>query len=858
MPTRPWWLWLASASFIAYYLLVTISVHHARAGYGFVAEPAPQGASVARALAGAAAERAGLTDGDQLVMVNGWRLNGPFAVTVLSAAYPTGVPVEWVVERAGARRTVIVEPLVRRWVRPSMMSAVVGFALLLSLALGLLVAYRGNGRPTTLLAAWLLVSMGCASLPVWPRSMAFDWARLPLPLGLLMFPAAISAMAVPNLMFTFCAIVPRPVLSTRWLVIAQIPIALIVIYIAVTTALVVYAPGLAMGVPLPGWLQIAGPLAYGVYVVAAASLLRVALGRVEDVTERRRVRTLLAGAAAGGIGLLILGVGFAWPRQSTQTLMTTGGVIFSLMPVAFAYATLRHRLFDLRVIVRLGLQYALARGLIAALIPVTVLALVADATLHGDQTLQQILASRGWTYAVVAAIVGAVYVKRAGWMTAIDRRFFRERYAAQQILREVVQDVSTATDVAAAAAKVVGRINSALHPITVAVLTKPRSASTFQTLTALPATHSVPSLPAGSPITQIVRALGRPVAFGSGGLAEVPDDQRRWLTASAIEVVVPIATDPSRDEALLALGPRRSEEPYSKEDLDLLAAIGTSLGLLMQRTPPAEMPTIAAQGGAPAQKIGHRYRIERPIGEGGMGIVYAALDETLDRAVAIKVIKDQHLLGADGLSRFQREARTAASLSHPNIVTVHDYGVDEAGSPYLVMELLDGQSLRAAIRSEGRMPPARALPILAGLAAAVEAAHAKGVIHRDLKPENVFLIARSTHVKILDYGIAKAVTATTTHATTGGVLGTLPYMAPEQAAGGIASPAWDIWSLSVIAFEMLSGAHPFGGGLPVAPAIPIRTLAPELDDRIAAAIDRALTLDPATRPQHAISAILRS
>jgi hypothetical protein len=512
------------------------------------------------------------------------------------------------------------------------------------------------------------------------------------------------------------------------------------------------------------------------------------------------------------------------------------------------------------VIVRAGLQYALARGLIAALIPIAVGALVIDAVWHGDQPLQAILASRGWSYAAVAAVAGLIYIKRNDWMLALDQRFFRERYAAQQILKGVVDDIGRSATFEAAAEKVVSRIDSALHPLMTAVMTRPRSATAFSTAAKRPATSPLSSLLSGHAITQVVRALGRPVVFGRQGLSDIPADQQAWLAESNVEVVVPIATDSSKDEAVLVLGPRRSEEPYSREDLDLLATIGASLALLIGRVAPDEGRTVtsitppptSAEASAGRPRLAGRYRIERPIGEGGMGMVFAGVDETLERHVAIKVIKDQHLQG-DALARFHREARTAASLSHPHIVTVHDFGVDDTGSPFLVMELLEGQSLRSAIKTDGRMPATRALPILAGLASAVGAAHAKGVIHRDLKPENVFLTS-ATHAKILDYGIAKAIQSKTTFATPG-VLGTLAYMAPEQAGGGDAAPAWDVWALSVIAFEMLTGQHPFGGGLPVMRATPTRSIVTEIDESLASSLDRALSLAASDRPPTAAALI---
>jgi len=301
---------------------------------------------------------------------------------------------------------------------------------------------------------------------------------------------------------------------------------------------------------------------------------------------------------------------------------------------------------------------------------------------------------------------------------------------------------------------------------------------------------------------------------------------------------------------------RGEESPRARLGM-LLGTIAASMGLLIGRSPVA--PTEAVT--APARLLGNRYRIESLIGQGGMGVVFAATDETLGRPVAIKLMREEHLDSAGGRERFQHEARAAASLSHPNIVTIHDFGVNDEGVPYLVMERLVGRSLRAALRAQPRLSLERAWPILRDVAAAIEAAHARGMVHRDLKPENVFLAGNDAGelAKVLDFGIAKFTGdthASTAFATAPGlVVGTLPYMSPEQAAGGAPSPLWDVWSLTVMAYEMLSGVHPFGAaggsGLPAAKPAAIRTLAPDLADDVGAFFERALSLDSQLRPASA-------
>ena len=841
-PARPWWVWLATASFVAYFVFLHLSFVYERTPMGFATSLRPDGVHITSITPGSAAERDGFAAGDRIVSMNGLPIGDATDFTVGVANQRIGEPGEFVIERNGVTMTLATRPLPRRWIFPGVVYVVSLFAFGLSLGLGLLILWRGPADAATWLGGLLLCSLGCVFLPLLNGSIAVQWRNLPAPVAALMWPAAIGSTAAHLLLFWFCATASRAPLTRPQLTAISLPGMAITVYVVIFVALVIYAPPLAVRMPLPDWLNFAGPLTYPLYFFASAALVFAAARQAADATERRRAQTLLLGIVAAGAGMLIFALALGLERSGVDVeagaMLLFAVPMFCVLPITFAYATLRHRLFDVRVIVRLGLQYALARGAIGAVVPVILIVLAADVALHRSETLESIVYERGFAYVAVLVVIYGVYSRRLEWMAALDRRFFRDRYAAQQILTAVVQDVGSSRDFDMAAHKVVGRIDAALHPVMVAVMAKTGGATAFAQVASSGA--AVAPLPSNSPLPQIARAVGKPVSPGGLGVGE------------DVDLIVPIELDADRDEALLILGPRKSEEPYSHEDKELLAAIAASLRLLMGRSVPAQAPTVLATPARAPQLLANRYHVERPIGEGGMGVVYAAMDTTLQRRVAIKVIKD-HLAG-DALARFQREARTAASLSHPHIVTVHDFGTDETGSPFLVMELLEGQSLRTLIKA-GPLPAARALAIMSGLASAIDAAHAKGVIHRDLKPENVFLIS-DTHAKILDYGIAKAAASHTTFATAG-VVGTLAYMAPEQAAGGEASPAWDVWALTIIMFEMLTGRHPFNGGLPIGSAIPVKTLAPELSDELAAAVDGALSLSPDQRPSSA-TALLRA
>jgi serine/threonine-protein kinase len=223
-------------------------------------------------------------------------------------------------------------------------------------------------------------------------------------------------------------------------------------------------------------------------------------------------------------------------------------------------------------------------------------------------------------------------------------------------------------------------------------------------------------------------------------------------------------------------------------------------------------------GGAGDPLIGRvldgRYEITARVARGGMASVYEATDIRLDRTVAVKVMHPG--LGDDDefAARFVREARSAARLSHPNVVNVFDQG-DDHGTVFLAMELVPGHTLRDVIRKESPMTPARALALIEPVLSALAAAHRAGLIHRDIKPENV-LIADDGRVKVADFGLAKAVSADTQHTATGGVLiGTVSYLAPELVVDGRADARADVYAAGVVLFELLTGVKPHEGESPI-------------------------------------------
>jgi serine/threonine-protein kinase len=262
--------------------------------------------------------------------------------------------------------------------------------------------------------------------------------------------------------------------------------------------------------------------------------------------------------------------------------------------------------------------------------------------------------------------------------------------------------------------------------------------------------------------------------------------------------------------------------------------------------------TIATSMIQPRALINGRYRVGRRLGEGGMAVVFVGHDLLLGRDVAIKTLHPRYAADRAVRARFEREGRAAAALSHPNVIDVFDVGEDD-GAPYIVMELVHGQSLKEIIAADAPFHPDDVAELLGQVAIALDYAHARGFVHRDVKPGNILVDAHG-RARVVDFGIAKSL-ADADLTAAGDGLGTIGYLSPEQAEGLMATPASDVYAMGVVAFEMLTGELPFAAetavGLamrhvhdpPPAPSHLRRGLPPLLD----AIVLRALDKDPTRR-----------
>jgi hypothetical protein len=345
----------------------------------------------------------------------------------------------------------------------------------------------------------------------------------------------------------------------------------------------------------------------------------------------------------------------------------------------------------------------------------------------------------------------------------------------------------------------------------------------------------------------------------------LPDEEKDWLAKLQTRLIVPMNGTNGKLAGLFLLGPKKSEIPYTATDKQLLETVADQIALVCENVSLKErldedrkirqqvLGRIEARQinllkecpicGAcfdseddicskdateltlslPIERtIEQRYRLDRLIGKGGMGAVYEALDVRLNRSIAVKILSGNMFGDSQALRRFEREAQFSAKLNHPNIVAIHDYGLLSTEGAYLVMELVQGETLRSVIRRGKRISPLVAADWFDQICEAMKAAHQMGIAHRDLKPENIIFSTGKDGrklVQVLDFGLAKTLnpepsdpnSPTALSTAPGTLLGTLGYMSPEQLTGELIDERTDVFSIGVILVETLTGQLPFTG-----------------------------------------------
>ena len=801
-----------------------------------------------------AAARAGFQTGDQILSVNGQQIGTVvdwFAQRMnFEAGWPTRIRV-----RRGADtvdlRMVIHGRIWDEWNNTVRASNIIFLAYkFITLAIGLFVVFNRPRDFVSRLGGWVLVVMATVFE-------AFQWGlsaatrNLPLLVAVPVMLVYVSAAFRTPLLAAFFCLYPKRLFVNRWLwagfCAGPIVATVYALYLFGRT---VYDPWHLTALT-PSWVLVVFGVQSLVYLGVVLVALPVSYWKLETVTDRRRFRVLVFGALAAmvfylprviGTSLINLSPWFYRFFDSPYVYMacTVGMLIF---PMSFAYAIMKQRLFDVRVIIRRGVQYALARRVLLAIPVAAIGLLVVTVVAQGSQPLFSVLKTHAGSYVAIAALAALASTQRQKWLSALDRRFFRDKYDAQQLFREIVEEIRRAESLEEVAPRVVGRVAEALHTQGCGLLVRKPGESAYRIVAAAPPGSLSTDLPATNRLIPLVRMLECPVPItqaGTGWLGQqLPQVDKEFLQKARIEMLVPVALKEGSTEALLVLGAKLSEEPYSAEDTALLENVAGALALLLMRGSGMqagrsfeECPscgtcydtgtTRCSREGtalvlvATPRMLAGRYRLEKRLGQGGMGKVYRATDVSLNREAAVKMIRDEFFADRKAIEKFRQESQLTGSLAHPNVVTVYDFGVEAGQRVFLVMELLEGITLRDELRTKKRLDAARTLELFEGICAGVGAAHARGLIHRDLKPENIFLSQKdvSEVVKITDFGIAKTLPQTadeTRDTITGVVVGTMKYMSPEQLRGRSASPRWDLWALAVIAYEALCGRAPFTG-----------------------------------------------
>ncbi len=577
--------------------------------------------------------------------------------------------------------------------------------------------------------------------------------------------------------------------------------------------------------------------------------------------DRRRTSLLVAGMLAGtGPTILYVAAEGLFPAFGRALpIELAGWIVYPTLlatPFITAYAVLVQRALDVRLVVRQALQYALARRTVLVVAALPFLLLFVTLYVAREQSMTSLL--RGTDGALLAALGLTAWASlrwRRAVLDRIDRRFFREQYDAQRILSSLVALCGQSTDLRQLHHALQREIERALHVQSFAFLSLDSSGDLF-----VSPEGDRRSLARDDPLLRLIAPtlydLAVDLEAHSGTVAALPPSSRSWLADADASLIVPLRNAERSVIGLLVLGEKRSELPFSAEDRQLLASVASAASLALQQisahpvlrvasTDDTSVDTMAAAcdacglvqradalacercGGTVAPLglplvVAGKFRLLDRAGRGAMGVVYRARDLHLDRTVALKTLPHMQ---PERAARLRREARAIASLSHPNLAQIFG-GESWQGVPLLVLEYLAGGTLAERL-ARAPLPAREALRIGVDLADAVATIHRAGILHRDIKPSNIGFGAGDTP-KLLDFGVARVLgraapdlqLSTAERSTSSGdsepsqtasghLVGTPLYLSPEAVRGEAPNPTFDLWALTLVLFEAISGRHPF-------------------------------------------------
>jgi tRNA A-37 threonylcarbamoyl transferase component Bud32 len=552
------------------------------------------------------------------------------------------------------------------------------------------------------------------------------------------------------------------------------------------------------------------------------------------------------------------------------------------LPFTVPYAVLVQRVLDVRLIARRALQYLLARSMVTALVAVPSAALLVYVYVFRHKAITDLFAGPRVPLLVAAVLTGAAALRyRKPLLDAIDRRFFRERFDARHILTLLVERIRSIRDSTHLANLVTREIDLALHLEGISMLTLDGRSGLL-----IDPRNRTRRLDSSSALTIMLSNESAPLLVDlknpQSPLRKLPERDRQWLREGGFHLLVPILARDGSLLGLLGLGEKKSGLPFLKEDRQLLHAIASSGAWVLELEVEMVFPSRPPGGGVmepedptprelppppPTERakecpkcgelhpgytvfcrecsrrlepavvpyvLPGKFRFERRIGTGGMGVVYSGFDLALGRRVAIKTLREA---SPDDVLRLRREARTAAAVSQPNLAPV--YGLETwQGTPLLVMELLEGGTLAQRVARE-KLTPGEVVELGIAMAGALAQLHAADILHRDIKPSNIGY-TRDRVPKLMDFGIARVRleiddeeeerstedleraeddTSTELWAEDGGpelprqfrFAGTLSYLSPEALRREAPDATFDLWGLAIVLYECLLGRKVFAG-----------------------------------------------